>query len=189
MTGLAGPARDPFAVLGLRADDDLTDDDVRIAWRRIAAATHPDRADGGDPDRFALAAAAYTELRTGFGRNEARAGLETTAPAWAGIGAQTGARIRRAGSVRLLVRLAAAAVAAAAGVAAAGRGTAAAPALVAGALTWFLVTAYRAGSASTPGRGRSLPAWPGRTTTATTSRRRARREDRPAQAQAPGAPP
>ena len=28
---------------------DLTDDDVRAAWRRIAAATHPDRDDGGDP--------------------------------------------------------------------------------------------------------------------------------------------
>jgi len=40
---------DPFAALGLAARPDLTDDDVRAAWRRIAASTHPDRADGGDP--------------------------------------------------------------------------------------------------------------------------------------------
>ncbi len=66
---------DPFAVLGLDRDADLTDDDVRAAWRRIAAATHPDLADGGDPGRFAAAAAAYTELRTRYGRGEARAVL------------------------------------------------------------------------------------------------------------------
>ena len=64
---------DPFAALGLTARPDLTDDDVRMAWRRVAAATHPDRADGGDPERFAVAAAAYTELRTRFGRGEAMA--------------------------------------------------------------------------------------------------------------------
>jgi hypothetical protein len=60
-------------VLGLRADDDLSDDEVRAAWRRIAAATHPDRADGGEPERFARAASAYTDLRTTYLRNEARA--------------------------------------------------------------------------------------------------------------------
>ena len=65
---------DPFAALGL-ARPDLTDDDIRAAWRRIAAATHPDRADGGDPARFAAAAAAYTELRTRYGRGEAYADL------------------------------------------------------------------------------------------------------------------
>jgi curved DNA-binding protein CbpA len=64
---------DPFAALGLTAAPELTDDDVRAAWRRIAAATHPDRSDGGDPARFAAAAAAYTELRTQFGRGEAMA--------------------------------------------------------------------------------------------------------------------
>ena len=67
----------PFAALGLPARPDLTDDDVRAAWRRIAAATHPDRADGGDPARFAAAAAAYTELRTRYGRGEAYADLTT----------------------------------------------------------------------------------------------------------------
>jgi curved DNA-binding protein CbpA len=67
----------PFAALGLPARPDLTDDDIRSAWRRIAAATHPDRADGGDPARFAAAAAAYTELRTRYGRGEAYADLTT----------------------------------------------------------------------------------------------------------------
>ena len=66
---------DPFAALGLPAQAGLTDDDVRAAWRRLAAATHPDRADGGDPDRFARAAAAYTVLRTRSGRGEALADL------------------------------------------------------------------------------------------------------------------
>jgi len=65
----------PFAALGLPARPDLTDDDIRTAWRRVAAATHPDRADGGDPARFAAAAAAYTELRTRYGRGEAYADL------------------------------------------------------------------------------------------------------------------
>jgi hypothetical protein len=68
-------SEDPFRALGLLPAPDLTDDDVRAAWRRIAAATHPDREDGGDPARFALAAAAYTELRTRFGRGEAYADL------------------------------------------------------------------------------------------------------------------
>ncbi|MGH3409876.1 MAG: hypothetical protein ACRDRJ_46395, partial [Streptosporangiaceae bacterium] len=70
---------DPFAALGLAASPDLTDDDVRAAWRRVAAATHPDRADGGDPAAFAVAASAYSDLRTRFGRNEALADLRITA--------------------------------------------------------------------------------------------------------------
>jgi curved DNA-binding protein CbpA len=69
-------ARDPFAALGLAARPDLSDDDVRAAWRRIAAATHPDRGDGGDPARYGAAAAAYAVLRTGYGRGEAFADLE-----------------------------------------------------------------------------------------------------------------
>jgi curved DNA-binding protein CbpA len=72
---VSGAGDDPFAVLGLAARPDLSDDDVRAAWRRIAAATHPDRADGGDPERFAVAAAAYTVLRTRSGRGEALADL------------------------------------------------------------------------------------------------------------------
>ncbi|HEX3491661.1 MAG TPA: hypothetical protein VHU92_20115 [Streptosporangiaceae bacterium] len=64
---------DPFAALGLVASPELTDDEVRAAWRRLAAATHPDRADGGDPAVFAVAAGAYSELRTRAGRGEALA--------------------------------------------------------------------------------------------------------------------
>ena len=80
MSGLAGGAG-PFAALGLPPRADLTDDDVRAAWRRIATATHPDRADGGDPARFAVAAAAYTVLRTRSGRGEALADLAALSPA------------------------------------------------------------------------------------------------------------
>jgi hypothetical protein len=66
---------DPFAALGLPAWAGLSDEDVRAAWRRIAAATHPDRDDGGDPALFSAAAAAYDTLRTSFGRGEALADL------------------------------------------------------------------------------------------------------------------
>jgi curved DNA-binding protein CbpA len=69
---------DPFTALELPSRADLSDDDVRSAWRRVAAATHPDRDDGGDPARFAEAAAAYTALRTRFGRGEALADLSAT---------------------------------------------------------------------------------------------------------------
>src|SRR5262249_44833269 len=63
----------PFDVLGLPASNALTDDEVQSAGRRIAAATHPDREDGGDAAAFAAAAAAYTLLRTAAGRGEALA--------------------------------------------------------------------------------------------------------------------
>ena len=66
-------AAETFGALGLPADPALTDDEVRMAWRRIAAATHPDRADGGAPAAFAAAAAAYNLLRTRSGRTEALA--------------------------------------------------------------------------------------------------------------------
>ena len=65
----------PFAVLGLAARPDLTDDDVRAAWRRVAAATHPDRPDGGNVQRYTAAANAYAQLRTAWGRSEAYADL------------------------------------------------------------------------------------------------------------------
>src|SRR5690242_9870443 len=71
---------DPFAVLGLPVRRDLTDEDVRAAWRRIASVTHPDLADGGDPGRYSAAAAAYDALRTPFGRGEALADLGLTRP-------------------------------------------------------------------------------------------------------------
>ena len=73
--GDGGVGDDPFALLGLAPRPGLSDDDVRAAWRRVAAATHPDREDGGDPARFGAAAASYVVLRTGFGRGEALADL------------------------------------------------------------------------------------------------------------------
>ncbi len=95
--GLPGGA-DPFSALGLPARADLTDDDVRSAWRRIAAATHPDRADGGEPGRFALAAAAYTMLRTRSGRGEALADLASRSPraGWARPARTSSGRLRPA---------------------------------------------------------------------------------------------
>jgi hypothetical protein len=68
-------AGNPFRALGLDASPGLSDDDVRAAWHRVAAATHPDRADGGDSGAFSAAAAAYSDLRTPFGRGEALADL------------------------------------------------------------------------------------------------------------------
>ena len=62
---------DPFTVLGLPPDSDLTDEQVRAAWRQIAAATHPDRSDGGDPAAYAAASAAYAMLRAPWPRAEA----------------------------------------------------------------------------------------------------------------------
>jgi hypothetical protein len=66
---------DPFAALGLPARPDLTDNDIRDAWRNVAAATHPDRPDGGDLARYTAASAALAELRTGWSRSEAYADL------------------------------------------------------------------------------------------------------------------
>jgi curved DNA-binding protein CbpA len=83
---------DPFAVLGLPARADVTDDDVRAAWRRIAASAHPDREDGGDPGRYAEAAAAYAALRTSYDRGEALADRADRAAA----GADTTERRTRA---------------------------------------------------------------------------------------------
>jgi hypothetical protein len=64
---------DPFDALGLPARPDLSDEQVRAAWRKIAAATHPDRTDGGDLARYTAATAAYVTLRAPWGRSEAYA--------------------------------------------------------------------------------------------------------------------
>jgi hypothetical protein len=140
-----GPSRraDPFSVLGLPAAPGLTDDEVRSAWRRVAAATHPDRADGGDPARFAAAAAAYTTVRTGFGRAEALADLARASGGRAPSGAVTGrlwSRVRRGRPVRLALRVAVVA-AASLGCALAAGSRPATPALITGALTWLVLTA------------------------------------------------
>jgi curved DNA-binding protein CbpA len=163
------PARqaDPFTVLGLPAGPGLTDDEVRAAWRRIAAATHPDRADGGDAARFAAAAAAYTIVRTGYGRAEALADLAGPGgprrprpgraagrrwrPAAAGEGRRRRpaaglmagrwwSRVRGGRPVRLALRIAAAA-AVSAGVLVVAGARPATPALITGALTWLVLTA------------------------------------------------
>jgi hypothetical protein len=70
----------PFAVLGLPTRADLSDDEVRNAWRQIASATHPDREDGGDPGRYTEASNAYTLLRTTWGRSEAYADVRVGLP-------------------------------------------------------------------------------------------------------------
>src|ERR1039457_5454226 len=152
-------ADDLFAFLGLARRPDLTDDQVHAAWRRVAAATHPDREDGGDPQRFAVAAAAYTALRTRFGRGEAIADLAAAPATVAGTGwrfpvkprfsllhtrgaQRLLARVRHGRPRRLALRVLAAAAASAAAVAAAGFHPAA-PALVTGAITWLASTARR----------------------------------------------
>ena len=63
----------PFETLGLPTRPDLDDEQVRAAWRAIAAATHPDREDGGDPAWYAQACAAYAQLNSPWGRSEAYA--------------------------------------------------------------------------------------------------------------------
>jgi hypothetical protein len=157
---------DPFAALGLPARPDLPDEQVRAAWRAIAAATHPDRADGGDLARYTAASAAYAELRTPWGRSEAYADLMEQAalaaepatgplpvvPADDPAGGlprhplapvrEFPARIRRGRPRRLLLR---AVIAAALSLVALQLipGTAAAPADVGGLILWFALTARR----------------------------------------------
>jgi hypothetical protein len=149
--------RDPFRALGLRPAPDLPDDEVRAAWRKIAAATHPDHQDGGDPQAYRDASAAYAVLRTPWGRSEAWADLHAatipgplTCPRHAGqrpvptqmVGPVVllPARIWRGRRRRLAVRLLAAAVAALV-VWLPHVGTPATAAAWAGIGTWLLVTA------------------------------------------------
>jgi hypothetical protein len=151
---MTGPS--PFAALGLPASlglpvsTELTDDDVRAAWRRVAAATHPDRADGGDPAAFAAAAAAYTALRTRAGRAEALAGMraQVRGPRKGGpvpgrwyllAPTFTVSRIAQGRPRRLALRTLAVAAACYLAVAAAGWQPASA-AVMTGALTWLLRT-------------------------------------------------
>ncbi len=164
-------AVNPFDALGLPARPDLTDEQVRAAWRAIAAATHPDRPGGGDVARYTAATAAYAVLRTPWGRSEAFADLglafDDTSPlpavdavgpepagrpsraagrSWSArpgdlIAAawQLPARIRHGRPLRLVIRALTAAVACLA-VLHLIPGQPAAPALVTGLITWFLLT-------------------------------------------------
>jgi len=160
--------KNPFAALGLPADPGLTDEQVRAAWRAIAAATHPDRPDGGDLPRYTQASAAFAELRTPWGRSEAYADLiqgqpDTTPlppvpPGWAPDGPPLTIRpllllperIRHGHPLRLAIRAIAAAMLSLA-VLQLIPGQPAAPALVAGLILWFALTA-RSDLAPPPGR-------------------------------------
>ena len=150
----------PFRALGLPERPDLTDEQVRAAWRSIAAATHPDRPDGGDLARYTAASAAYAELRTPWGRSEAYADLAdqagdgpvtmplppvpgeaAPAPPWQSVLAltQVPARIRSGRPLRLAIR-----ALIAAGLALIVLqlipGTPAAPADILGLILWFVLT-------------------------------------------------
>jgi hypothetical protein len=162
-------APDPFAALGLPARPGLTDEQVRAAWRHIAAATHPDREDGGDLARYTAAVAAYGQLRTAWGRSEACADLTAPqaytpppapdaapAPPAARAAAMLRAaclfpaRVRHGRPLRLVIRALAASVMCLLALHVAA-GTPSAPALVTGIITWFAVT-LRADLAPMPGR-------------------------------------
>jgi hypothetical protein len=150
----------PFRALGLPERPDLTDEQVRAAWRNIAAATHPDRPDGGDLARYTAASAAYAELRSPWARSEAYADLADQAgdgpvtaplppvpgeappvPPWQPLVAltQVPARIRSGRPLRLAIRGLIATVLALI-VLQLVPGTPAAPADVLGLIIWFVLT-------------------------------------------------
>jgi curved DNA-binding protein CbpA len=132
-------SEDPFGALGLPPRPDLTDDDVRAAWRRIAALTHPDRDDGGDPARFGAAAAAYSLLRTAYGRGEALADLGS--PAARDLRGSRASRGIRRGRPGLLALRAVAALGVSVYAFACAGWAPATAGVVAGALTWLVATA------------------------------------------------
>lgn len=152
----------PFTALSLPARPGLTDEQVRAAWRAAAAATHPDRDDGGSPAAYAAAATAYQQLRTPWGRSEALADIAAAyvpppAPptprpgraAWQAI-TLLPARIRHGRPARMLLRAVAAAAVAMLALTVI-PGTPSAPAITTGAVLWWLLTA-RADLAPPPGR-------------------------------------
>jgi hypothetical protein len=154
----------PFTALRLPVRPDLTDEQVRAAWRAIAAATHPDRPDGGDVEKY-TAATAYAQLRTAWGRSEACADLATGQPYVPAPAPELSpapgagmprtvlllpARIRHGRPLRLLTRAIAAAVLSLL-VLHLVPGQPSGPAVVTGLITWFLLTA-RGDLAPPPGR-------------------------------------
>jgi len=157
----------PFEALGLPTRPDLDDDQVHGAWRAIAAATHPDRPDGGDPAWYAQASAAYAQLNSPWGRSEAYAdmldaqnGATIPLPVWTPGPAPVPrtyrplrllpSRIIHGRPLRLLIRAAATALGCLA-VLALIPGTPSAPADVAG-LIWFFALTARADLAPPPRR-------------------------------------
>jgi hypothetical protein len=161
-------APDPFTALGLPVRPDLSDEQVRTAWRQVATATHPDRPGGGDPARYAAASAAYAVLRTPWGRSEAYADLAAATPLtgrvipaasvptaprplslWRAV-APIPARIRHGRPARLAARTVAAALLVLA-VTHIGAGGPAAAGLITGIGVWLALTA-RGDLAPPPGR-------------------------------------
>jgi hypothetical protein len=155
----------PFTALGLPTRPDLTDEQVRAAWRSIAAATHPDRPDGGNVERYTAAATAYAQLRTAWGRSEACADLAVDQPyipvpvaelprapgaGFVRAALLLPARIRRGRPLRLLAR-AIAAIVLSLLVLHLVPGQASGPAVVTGLVTWFVLTG-RGDLAPPPGR-------------------------------------
>ncbi|MGH3067614.1 MAG: J domain-containing protein [Streptosporangiaceae bacterium] len=158
---MTGP--DSFTALGLPARPDLTDEQVRTAWRTVAAATHPDRPGGGNPAAYAAASAAYATLRTPWGRSEAYADRTTHPPVRipraraAAPGADAArslllvpARIRHGRPLRLAARILAA-VFLALIAARSGAGGPAAAGVAAGLALWVVLTG-RGDLAPPPGR-------------------------------------
>jgi hypothetical protein len=152
----------PFTVLGLPTDPDLTDEQVRAAWRAIAAATHPDRPDGGNVPQYTAATTAYTQLRTAWGRSEAYADLTADLPGTVppgrgelrpgllGMAVLLPARIWHGRPRRLAFRALITALLSLAVVNLL-PGQPSGPAVVTGLITWFLLTA-RGDLAPPPGR-------------------------------------
>ena len=155
----------PFLALGLPVRAGLSDAQVRTAWKNIAAATHPDRADGGNITAYTAAASAYAQLRTPWGRSEAYADLAITGPhvppagtppaRWPGASLGPGlllvpARARHGRPLRLLARALVAALLSLL-VLTLIPGQPAGPAVVTGLTLWFIFTA-RADLAPPPGR-------------------------------------
>ena len=142
----------PFAALGLPARPGLSDEQVRAAWRTVAAATHPDRNDGGNPAAYGAAAAAYAQLRTPWGRSEALADLAAVPyvppaePAAAGPGTAAWqvlvmlpARVRHGRPLRLAARAVIAAAVALLALTVI-PGNPSAPAAAAGTILWWALT-------------------------------------------------
>ena len=146
----------PFAALGLPARAGLTDEEVRAAWRHVAARTHPDRDDGGDPAAYTAAATAYAQLRTPWGRSEALADLagitDYPPPGPAALRRLTllPARVRHGRPLRLAARTMTAAAVALLALAVI-PGSPSAPAIIAGCALWLAFTAP-ADLAPPPGR-------------------------------------
>ena len=152
----------PFTVLGLPTDPDVSDEQVRAPWRAIAAATHPDRPDGGNVQRYTAAANVYAQLRTPWGRSEAYADLTADLPGTVpprrgelgpgllGMAVLLPARIWHGRPRHLLLRAVLTALLSLAVVNLL-PGQPSGPAVVTGLITWFVLTA-RGDLAPPPGR-------------------------------------